>query len=838
MGRYSPQYIAYQQSGLVKDKQSFVIPDDAYVEMLNIYPWRGILKRRSGFTNLDRLRRVFSAHSYFVMGASVWTFNILKISGNMSAINIGGAPTLVITTPTPHGLSNGDNVVFSSVGGTTQLNGNTYAIANVTSTTFEVTQAAPGAYTSGGFWYSDRALTGEDNAEIACGTVVIVLDPGGANETTLTDAGDGTFTSSIPANATGTIDYITGDISITFNAPLMVGDATTLAYHYFPSLPVMGLPNRELIAINQEQLIAFDQKYSYQYSNANERFEQFGTAEWSGTNSDFFYATNYFFDGNDNKFFWVTNFFFGGTYGVSDPIRYYTNSAGDWTDFTPKTSTSANDYLVTSRVFVPYKGRLLALNTAEISGGASGAGPSAADTIEQFPQRVRFSWVGDPTDAVAWNDDVKGRGGFIDAPTAEHITGAAFVRDILIVYFERSTWRLRYTGNEILPFVWERINIEHGAESTFSLIQFDEGIVGVGDKAITVCNGNNVDRVDIQIRDQVWNFNNENNGTKRVQGIRDFFNQLVYWTYPEGGEDGTFPNRVLVYNYEFQSYAMLKDSFTCFGVWWRFEDLRWSDLVGKQWVQYNKPWNYSLGIEDSQNMVAGNQQGYVLVLNQQVRNDPSLSISAFTSASPVTMTVINHNLEESDWIRISGVTGSASSLNGNTYQVTIIDADTFSILEFDNTTQVFDPVVIGSVAGYVGCGEIETVQNFLVQSKQFNLFDKGRKRQLGYIDFLMDLTSEGEISVPIYIDSNYSRPMNPRTDDSFFNRGVTTQSGQFSTQDQTQEWKRLFCNTTCQNFTFSMNFDNQQMNTPDIVDSDVVLNAVILWTEQSGRLVY
>ena len=42
--------------------------------------------------------------------------------------------------------------------------------------------------------------------------------------------------------------------------------------------------------------------------------------------------------------------------------------------------------------------------------------------------------------AQAWRQDVPGRGGFIDAPTEERIISAGFVRDMLIVLFEFSTW--------------------------------------------------------------------------------------------------------------------------------------------------------------------------------------------------------------------------------------------------------------------------------------------------------------------------------------------------------------------------------------------------------------
>jgi hypothetical protein len=77
-------------------------------------------------------------------------------AGNQAAKNISGitkANPAVVTTSSAHGYSAGDRVVIASVGGMTQVNGNTYVAANPTSTTFElqgVNSSGYGTYTSGG----------------------------------------------------------------------------------------------------------------------------------------------------------------------------------------------------------------------------------------------------------------------------------------------------------------------------------------------------------------------------------------------------------------------------------------------------------------------------------------------------------------------------------------------------------------------------------------------------------------------------------------------------------------------------------------------------------------
>lgn len=69
--------------------------------------------------------------------------------------SIGGATNanpIVLTTTSTHGLSVGQVVTVSGVGGNTAANG-TFAVASVPSnTTFTVAQAGNGAFTSGGSW--------------------------------------------------------------------------------------------------------------------------------------------------------------------------------------------------------------------------------------------------------------------------------------------------------------------------------------------------------------------------------------------------------------------------------------------------------------------------------------------------------------------------------------------------------------------------------------------------------------------------------------------------------------------------------------------------------------
>ncbi len=96
--------------------------------------------------------------------------NTIALCANGNAVKISGATVAnpVVITATAHGFSNGDIIGTFDVVGMTELNGNTYKVANKTDDTFELNTAADAAidgtgftaYTSGGNVYHATDGTG------------------------------------------------------------------------------------------------------------------------------------------------------------------------------------------------------------------------------------------------------------------------------------------------------------------------------------------------------------------------------------------------------------------------------------------------------------------------------------------------------------------------------------------------------------------------------------------------------------------------------------------------------------------------------------------------------
>lgn len=624
---------------------------------------------------------------------------------------------------------------------------------------------------------------------------------------------------------TGTFNIVTGAFSI-------LGTPATDVYFY-PAEPVMGLRGRELSAINAEDVIAFDTQFAYErVLGAWERISLVpatDAAQWTGSNSQFYWTVNYRGANPEDLYFYeVNNKAFDGGTRTLDGIKYLLPGGVTWTNLRPQLSVGPPQRMLEgARIILGFKDRLVVLNTIE----------SSAGTDANYYNRVRFSQNGNPLQADAWDDVTPGKGGYIDAPIEQQIVSAERLRDRLIVYFERSTWELVYTGNESAPFKWQQLNDELGCESSFSVIGFDRNVLGVGNVGIHDCNGVNVGRIDEKIPSEVFNIHNGNDGPARVYGIRDYYNELVYWTLPDTDAEPTFPTRVLLYNYENSTWALLNDSFTCFGYFQKRDDITWDDLGAKfgDWKGWDVPWGSPFFQSDFPDIIAGNQEGFVHIIETgRASNAQSLYITDMDTAAQE-LTIIDHNLKTGDFVYVEDLNGVAlDDPTITTFKVVVIDK---------NTIRPDFPVSPGfSWTGvYTGGGKVGRISNIKIVSKEFNPGTPvGQQFSMPYVDFLLSKTSDGEVSLDYYIDTSNSESINDNAAP-----GALLGSNILYTQPedsvnsfltQQQLWHRYFIQSQGAFIQLRFSLSDSQMLDLLISQSPFELHAILLYVEPQGRI--
>lgn len=453
--------------------------------------------------------------------------------------------------------------------------------------------------------------------------------------------------------------------------------------------PVQGLKNWINPSTLGESLIAFSLTKSYLFNDGTQSFNDVtkfpdnSTFSWSNGTNDYFWTCNY------AGSMWATN---GTSPAVAaDHIKYW-NLANNWTTIQPQVDGSGAT-LDQALIVLPYKGRLVVLNTVE-------------NNIN-FSSRARWAQIGTPyiqndvthkpapgftADPNAWRSDIPGKGGFIDADTNQRIVSAEIIKDTLIVFFQRSTWRLQYTGNEVLPFIWQRLNTQYGAESTFSNVAFDEAALVFSRYGWIASDTNDVVRVDLDIPDDSFAIEGTTStlsGLSKVQGIRDFYRNFAYWTYiPISKESAT---QIYAYNYYDKNWTIFNPTtpINVFGTYRNTAgDFTWSVL------------NTSTDTWDNY-------------------NDENSTWQSFGSG------------QNEDFPYILG-----GDLNGNVYLM----------FEFFQTPTV-DAVGTASQTNF----------NFSIFTKRFNPYiDKGIKARLGYVDIYCTAMPGGEITLNLYVDDQQS----------------------------------------------------------------------------------
>lgn len=600
--------------------------------------------------------------------------------------------------------------------------------------------------------------------------------------------------------------------------------------YWYPHLPVMGFITKEQDQINQEQLIAFDTIYAYIYAAGWLRLAG-GADTWSSTDANFFWGVNYLAPQTGTRYLFVTNYDLSMPLSATNNMRYFNATTATWNAFQPAINT-AGDLLKTSRILTVFHNRLLALNVQECN--------AAGTTSRIFTNRCRFSALGDAIGATAFQEDLAGQGGFIDAYTTEAIVTVEFVKDRLIVYFERSTWEIAYTGNEITPFTWQQLNTELGAESTFSIIPFDRVAIGIGQNGIHACNGSNVERIDQKIPEQVFNIKDRNVATQRVYGIRDYFVEMLYWTYPDQQTNDTlniFPNKILVYNYVNNTWAINDDSITAFGYFQPSQGVNWAMPIA--WSS-STPWVSGSGQSQFRQVIAGNQQGFTFICEPNATKTAELiSITNISYETPRirpngdvlrTLIIFNHNFEVGEYIYINNCT-TDTTINNKIFQIyNVTSANQIEILSKD--VPPVAPLI------YTGNGKIARVPKITISTKEYNFYgNKGHNTALNKVDFLVDTTPAGRIDVNYYASTNYQNLLNASAiSGALLGTGVLETFAQPNSFEINTDrvWHPVYFMGEGEVVQLQFTFNDAQMLNIEVWQSDFQLHAMVLYTQPTS----
>lgn len=462
-----------------------------------------------------------------------------------------------------------------------------------------------------------------------------------------------------------------------------------------------------------------------------------------------------------------------------------------WVNFAPPLSRlaysiadlpQAQYYLVGARVILQFQDRLLFFGPV-VQTSAAGSQKYLQDTVI-FSQNgtpyytASFTYNAaapdDPTLAdivfhpilvpvnqtaspAAYFEDETGFGGFRSSGLDQPILTVNSQQDVLIVGHSETQTRLIATGDDFQPFNFYLINSELGSGSTFSVINMDQGVMTRGQRGYLITSQTNCQRIDLDIPDQVFQINLTTNGNERFTAQRDFINEWVYFTYPSNEKVSNstqlvykFPNQTLQYNYRDNSWAVFNEAYTTYGSFLKQTGFTWATVgtVYETWSEWNDAWDTGVSTLLQPQVIAGNQQGFIMVRENGTGEGTSLTIQ---NISGNIVTSPNHTLNLGDYIIISGVLGtSGTEVNNKIFSVSSpLTTNSFGL----------NPVIVGGT--YLGGGLITRMYVPQIQTKQFPVaWEMGRKTRLGPQLYLLTTTPKAQIQLLIFLSQNSANAFN------------------------------------------------------------------------------
>lgn len=553
----------------------------------------------------------------------------------------------------------------------------------------------------------NQAFTLAANPQIARGSITIT----GSNPSQiLSDDGNGMFTGS----GTGTVNYITGAISVSFTTAPITGSTVLASYSSMPGNPVMMIANF-ITSSNIKQLIVADTVNINRYNPNTNILEDITTTPYTGNKFQFFSSVNYNSASNVPRLIFSNN---------KDVIQQY-----DGSTVAPYAYTLTGVTTLTASFMVDMKDRLILLRTTENG------------TI--FGKRIRISGTGANSDVF----DTSATGaGFIDVPDGSWINGASFNRDDLILFTSQSTWVLQYTGNDTVPFVLKRIDESRGCEATFSAITYLNRTSAASTRGLIISDGYRVERQDEDIPDFSFNQVDGENFALCFAGSVDA-DRDHYLIYPPAGNDTS--SRILTTNYDEDNYSIYRLPLSCMGTYVTAFTITWDDLlIYPNWASFAAAygdWNsfsYNSGAPFS---LGGGQNGEIWKLCINEAEDNPTRIYNITVIDSVTIEVTGDfnnyslNLDDptkgADEIFVTAIVGMEEINNQQFPVVAIINPNTYRL----DVSQAV--VAATSFTSYISGGRAQRTIPFSVTLKKFNPYiNSDKKVRCGWLYMYVDST--------------------------------------------------------------------------------------------------
>lgn len=345
--------------------------------------------------------------------------------------------------------------------------------------------------------------------------------------------------------------------------------------------------------------------------------------------------------------------------------------------------------------------------------------------------------------------------GLFQADTYQNITGASILGQVIALNFDRMDYTLERTTDAFNPYFGRTVPSVLGTNAKFSAVAWSNIIRSMGRTGIIEGDGRKSLRADNKIpyftADDIdgVDFNLTYGGFDRSNG-------QFLWAYKESEADTDTQNKVLVGNYEEDTWSINDQRFSVFGQTDLGLNLTWDDIEAasgnESWAQWDTTeeiWDrIGLGLA-TQKTLAGDDLGFIYELNQDY-DDYISNISAIGVGATTTLTVTASAFQAGDQVTVSDVEGmtelnnydpATNEMIGNLYTV-VSATPTSVVINVDST----------NFTAYTAGGQISKPIAFYAETIPFNPYrEQGRRVYVSHVELLID-TNGGSITLDAFAD--------------------------------------------------------------------------------------
>jgi len=503
---------------------------------------------------------------------------------------------------------------------------------------------------------------------------------------------------------------------------------------------VMGIFEHTL-RDNSTQLLAISQEFLYLYNSGTNTFDQLtnaGSAPAGGfgiaDNAQYVSGTTYpFKDGTDRFLFTGVGlddiYSFDGT-----DVQSFTLDNADFQAYAGGTLTNA--------WFIEWFGERLNLFNPRISGVFT-------------PQGVLYSGI---RNAAGNGDKFNATGsGLLRADTSEYINGVSINGNEIIMNFTRSNWVLEKTRDNFNPYFVRKVPSVLGTDAPFSSVTWDNLTLSIGKTGIIATDGRQSKRNDNKIPSFTEDEIESAKFDLTYGGFDRGDDQFLFSYKDENGANDT-QNKVLVNNYEENTWSVYDQRFSVFGQTEEGQSLTWDDIyeandpAWETWDTTTELWN-KIGITDTvQKTLAGDDDGFIYQINKGL-NDYFINITGITAANPCVISTGNQAIKAGDRIAIDDVVGMVSpdgdSINNFDFSTNTLTGDYYTVTAATTTSITID-LDTSLYTAYTSGGSASVPIEFKAETIPFNPWrEQGMRVYVSYVEFLIDKNG-GTILVDVF----------------------------------------------------------------------------------------